>query len=61
LKTGNEPLWQRDFWDTQLRRSDGYDAQWEYVQHNPVRHGLVENAKDWPYQGEIHVLDWHDA
>jgi REP element-mobilizing transposase RayT len=61
LKTGSEPLWQRDFWDTQLRRSDSYEAKWEYVQDNPVRHGLVTNAEAWPYRGEMHLLDWHDA
>jgi REP element-mobilizing transposase RayT len=25
------PIWQRDFWDTQLRRNDSYSAKWEYV------------------------------
>jgi hypothetical protein len=30
------------------------------VQHNPVRHGLVQDASDWPYQGEMEILDWHD-
>ncbi len=30
------PLWQRDFWDTQLRRSEKYTEKWQYVQANPV-------------------------
>jgi putative transposase len=54
-------FWQRDFWDTQIRTAQHYEAQWEYIQHNPVRHGLVENAESWPYRGELHFLDWHDA
>jgi hypothetical protein len=52
--------WQRDFWDTQLRRGESYSQKWEYVRENPFRHGLVSRAEDWPYQGEVHRLEWHD-
>ena len=54
------PIWQRDFWDRQLRRSESYAEKWQYVSNNPVRHGHVHRAKDWPYQGELNVLEWHD-
>ncbi|MCX7969539.1 MAG: transposase [Armatimonadetes bacterium] len=50
--------WQPDYWDRRLRASESYDAAWEYVRHNPVRHGLVKNPEDWPFQGEIFVLEW---
>lgn len=53
-------LWQRDFWDTQLRAGKNYDMKWECTRHNPVRAGLVKEPDDWPYQGEMHVLCWHD-
>ncbi len=53
-------LWQRDFWDTQLRESDSYHGKWLYVENNPVRAGLVASAADWKYQGELNVLRWHD-
>jgi REP element-mobilizing transposase RayT len=53
-------IWQRDFWDTQLRAGENYDTKWEYIRHNPVRAGLVNDPDDWPYQGELHVLRWHD-
>ncbi|MFL6519487.1 MAG: hypothetical protein ACJ8NS_04645 [Chthoniobacterales bacterium] len=26
--------------------------------NNPVRHGLVKNAEDWPYQGVLNELRW---
>jgi putative transposase len=52
------PIWQRHFWDTQLRRSESYDQKWRYVLENPVRAGFVERASDWPYQGELNILDW---
>ena len=56
----DQPVWQMDAWDRQLRNGESYSAKWKYVLENPVRAGLVKKAEDWPYQGEIHVLHWHD-
>lgn len=53
-------VWQRDFWDTQLRKGESYTEKWHYVVNNPVRAGLVEEALKWPYQGEICELQWHE-
>jgi REP element-mobilizing transposase RayT len=55
-----QPIWQKSFWDTQLRRGERYDEKWEYVRQNPARRHLVAHPEDWPYQGEMHVLEWHD-
>ena len=55
-----QPIWQIDAWDTQLRKGDSYSAKWAYVSNNPVRHKLIEHAKKWPYQGEMNPLIWHD-
>ena len=52
---------QRDFWDVQIRTSEHYETQWDYIQQNPVRHNLVDKSESWPYRGEINLLDWHDA
>lgn len=49
-----------DCWDTQLRAGESYDAKWEYVRQNGVRHGLATAANEWPYQGELNILQWHD-
>jgi putative transposase len=45
------PIWQRHFWDRQLRRSESYDQKWQYVVENPVRAGLVARSEDWSFQG----------
>ncbi len=58
-QTHGEQIWQRDFWDTQLRRHESYTAKWDYVRNNPVRAGLVTRTEDWPYQGELGILRWH--
>jgi putative transposase len=55
---GVVPLWQRHFWDTQLRRGQSYAEKWQYVVANPVRAGLVSRVDDWPYQGELNELRW---
>jgi REP element-mobilizing transposase RayT len=52
------PIWQADFWDTQLRTGESYEAKWDYVRENPVRHGLVRVPEEWPYAGELNELDW---
>jgi putative transposase len=52
------PVWQRHFWDTQLRRGESYEEKWQYVRENPVRAGLVTDTHDWPYQGVLNELRW---
>ena len=54
----DQPIWQLDFWDTQLRDISHYDEKWEYTRQNPVRAGLVTSPDAWPYQGELHELRW---
>jgi putative transposase len=54
----DSPIWQRHFWDTQLRRGDSYSEKWDYVVNNAVRAGLVRQADEWPYQEELNVLRW---
>lgn len=51
------PLWQPGFFDHVLRNDENYAEKWNYVRENPVRAGLVPNADDWPYQGEIVIID----
>ena len=57
-RRSEQPIWQKSFWDTQLRRSEGYEDKWDYVAQNPVRKGLRGNPDEWPFQGEINVLPW---
>jgi putative transposase len=55
-----KPIWQKDFFDRQLRRGESYASKWQYVCNNPVRAGLVTDPSQWPWQGELHELSWHD-
>ncbi len=42
-------IWQRRFWEHQIYDEDDYRAHIDYIHYNPVKHGLVKRAKDWPY------------
>jgi REP element-mobilizing transposase RayT len=53
-----KPIWQRDYFDRQLRKGDQYHQKWEYVRNNPVRAGLVNIPEDWPFQGELTQFQW---
>jgi putative transposase len=50
-------LWQPGFFDHVLRSDESYTEKWNYVRENPVRAGLVKTADEWPYQGEIVIID----
>ena len=50
--------WAAGHWSRSLRTQEHYAERWEYVRQNPVRHGLVQRAEDWPYQGEVFKLEW---
>ena len=54
---GEDPVWQRGFFDHLLRSDESYGQKWDYVRDNPVRAGLVANAQDWPYAGEIILIE----
>jgi putative transposase len=52
----SSPHWQKDFFDHVLRSEESYREKWEYMRRNPERAGLVTNADDWEFQGEIYEL-----
>jgi len=58
-------IWQRRFWEHTIRDEEDLRRHLDYVHYNPVKHGLVSRAADWPHstfheyvaQG-IYSLDW---
>ena len=45
-----ECRWQPGGFDRLLRTSESIHEKWNYVRENPVRAGLVEHWKQWPYR-----------
>jgi putative transposase len=48
-KKGEAAIWQRRFWEHTLRDQEDHDRHVDYIHYNPVKHGLVENMRDWPW------------
>ena len=46
---GERGIWQRRFWEHTIINETDYAAHLDYIHLNPVKHGLVANAIDWPY------------
>jgi putative transposase len=42
-------LWQRRFWEHRIRDEVDLQNHVDYIHYNPVRHGLVARAADWPH------------
>lgn len=42
-------IWQRRFWEHLIRDNLDYQRHVDYIHYNPVKHGYVETATDWPY------------
>ena len=48
-KKKEQGIWQRRFWEHQIRNEEDYARHVEYIHYNPVKHQLVKAPKDWPY------------
>ena len=48
-RRGERGIWQRRFWEHAIRDDADYAAHLDYVHFNPVRHGYVAAASQWPY------------
>jgi putative transposase len=64
-KRRERTLWQRRYWEHQIRNEEDYRRHMDYLHYNPVKHGLVTRVMDWPYstfhryvkQG-VYAEDW---
>lgn len=45
----NAPCWQRRFWEHLIRDDDDYAHHVDYIHYNPVKHGYVAQAGQWPH------------
>jgi putative transposase len=42
-------IWQRRFWEHQIRDDRDLQVHLNYLHFNPVKHGLVRSPWDWPH------------
>lgn len=46
-------VWQKSFWDHFIRSDEHLEKAVVYVLNNPVRQGLVERWRDYPFCGSL--------
>jgi len=58
-------IWQRRYWEHCIRDEADFLAHMDYVHINPLKHGLVERVRDWPYttfhglvERGVYPIDW---
>lgn len=61
-------LWQRRYWEHLIRDEHDYRRHMDYIHWNPVKHGLVKQASEWPYstfhrhvRDGLYPADWGSA
>ncbi|MCP4162418.1 MAG: transposase [Deltaproteobacteria bacterium] len=64
-KRKESTIWQRRYWEHQIRDQEDYNNHIDYIHYNPVKHKLVKNVKDWEYstfhgfvRNDIYREDW---
>lgn len=65
VRKAERGIWQRRFWEHAIRDERDFAAHADYIHFNPVKHGHVERAADWPHssfsrfvQAGIYTLEW---
>ncbi len=58
-------LWQRRFWEHQIRDEADFERHANYLHWNPVKHGYVPRVSDWPWSSfhrhverKVYPPDW---
>ena len=46
---GEYALWQRRYWEHTIADEGDFQRHVDYIHYNPVKHGWVNRAVDWPY------------
>jgi len=49
MTKGERGIWQRRYWEHLIRDERDYARHVDYIHYNPVKHGYVPRASDWPH------------
>ena len=66
-KRNEKGIWQRRFFEHQIRNEEDFIKHMDYLHYNPIKHSLVEKVIDWQYssfhryiKAGVYSLDWGD-
>ncbi|MDY6868711.1 MAG: transposase [Chloroflexota bacterium] len=56
-------IWQRRYWEHTIRDEEDLHRHLDYVHYNPVKHGWVQNVRDWGWSSFHRYvrMGWYDA
>jgi len=64
-KKSESTIWQRRFWEHQIRNDVDFERHMDYVHFNPVKHGFVLNVGEWEHstfhryvRDGVYAQDW---
>jgi len=49
LKHRHRGIWQKRFWEHQIRDERGLQSHIDYIHYNPVKHELVKDVDEWQW------------
>ena len=62
---GESNVWQRRFWEHQIRDEQDWNTHMDYIHYNPVKHGYAEKPVDWKWSSfsrwvarGVYTADW---
>jgi putative transposase len=65
---GERGIWQRRFWEHQIRDEEDFARHADYIHYNPVKHGHAASAAAWPYSSfhrhvarGVYAIDWAEG
>ena len=68
IAKGERGIWQRRYWEHTIRDEDDLRAHVDYIHFNPVKHGYVGAASEWPHSTfrqyvdrGMYPMDWGGA
>ncbi|WP_028301580.1 REP-associated tyrosine transposase [Oceanospirillum beijerinckii] len=67
-RKGERGIWQRRFWEHTIRGDQDFRHHVDYVHYNPIKHGMVNQLKDWPFSSfhryvvnGVYPTGWHGS
>ena len=65
MKRRERGIWQRRFWAHLLTGQDDFNAHFDYVHWNPIKHGWAQRVSDWPHSSfhrfvalSVYSINW---
>jgi putative transposase len=49
ISKGERGIWQRRYWEHLIRDENDFERHVDYIHYNPVKHGYIHQASEWPY------------